>query len=488
MALIALAGCLTDEPDPTTDPGQTPRDCSPTAFEDGNISVVDPSVDPIVDHREYQWMFNSTNIRTCSLAAIGHHELRDGNPHGYIGEIDMRGDLNLGVVAVLGAGAETPTAYLLDISNRSAPVVLSTIEMPGTYMVDVKIGDRGDYLFIASQTIPGPGETYGVLQGEPYGPTGFTVYDIKDRTAPSYVMNIPDTQIGCHMLNHEIVGTTHVVACVSQQVRLHAFEETAAGLVYITFVDYIPTGPNGLPLPSGIPAVGDPTGALSSGPHDMIIQRDEVTNDLVMIVSHWNHGVRVVDLNNAPAAVELGSWTGQGATHYAGNVHTAMMFYANGSRYIMASPEYTSGGNVASMWLLDATDYSDLKLVGEWYHPNEHDSQGLYVTTHQWQVAPTGIDVPLEDVRLYLTMNHAGIWVLGVEEILAKDLQGAIKGFHLSRTPLDEAKAVTPNAILSTWDVNIVDGYIYGSDRATGLWIFHYEEDPLGDPARTGFA
>ena len=84
-------------------------------------------------------------------------------------------------------------------------------------------------------------------------------------------------------------------------------------------------------------------------------------------------------------------------------------------------------------------------------------------------------------------MNHGGVWVLGFKEMLEGDLWGAIKGFHLTRTPLDEATAVTANAVLNTWDVNLVDGYIYGTDRATGVWVLDYRgDDHLTD--LTGFA
>ncbi len=485
------AGCLGE--DAADEQPVAPKACKATPFEDPAIKFLETTDDPIarVSERGEAWDFSTYNLRTCSLSAIGWTPLRwtesgEPWPHGYIGEIDMRGDLDLGAVAVLGNG-ETPRIYLLDISDRSAPEVISHIDQDGTYVADIKISDNGMYLYAASQSLPGPGETFGLPALEPTAPTGFTIYDIRDPKAPSYIGSFVDTQVGCHMLSNQRVANTEVVACISQQVRLWAFEEAMPGtLVPLGFVDYVPTaGPMGAPAPSV------PTGPLplgSSGPHDMTIQVDEVTGDLMMFVSHWDSGLRVVDLTDAPAAMEVGAWNGEGATHYSGNVHTAMMAYVDGKRYIVASPEYTSDGTVPSLWVLDATDYSDLKLVAEWYHPGNHTSQGLYLTTHQWQIAPTGMDVPLNKTNIYLTYNHAGVWVLDFEEILRGDNLGAIKGFHLSRKPLDQDKATTGNAILSTWDVNIVDGHIFGSDRNTGLWVFHYEGDPLGDPAYTGFA
>jgi hypothetical protein len=109
------------------------------------------------------------------------------------------------------------------------------------------------------------------------------------------------------------------------------------------------------------------------------------------------------------------------------------------------------------------------------------------MTIHQWQVAPTGLDANISEVQVYMTYNHAGVWVLDFEKILEGDLEGAILGFNMARTPVDPDDVVAA-AMFATWDVNVVDGYIYGSDRATGLWVFHYVEDPLGDPRYTGFA
>lgn len=476
LLLVTVAGCVDDNAD--SEPVIEPTTCPESPFEHPEVQILNITDDPIVDERELAWDFSTYNVRTCDLFTVGHTPLRwaaDGapDPHGYIGEIDIKAEHDLAAVAALGAGPERGTAYLLDISDRANPQVLSSIEQGGTYLVDVKISPDGRYLAAASQTAPSAELLEGVppatLGAELTSNYGFTLYDIRDPSNPSYMMTYPDLGTGCHMLSFVIIQDTHVIACVSDVLKVWGFVEAAPGtLVPLGFVPYVPTD-------------------AGTGLHDMTISYDDVTGAPTMAVSRWENGVDIVDLSNAPQAEFLGNWAGQGATHWGGNLHTAMMFYADGTRYVMASPEYTSGGNVPSLWVLDATDYGNMNLVGEWYHPNEHDSQGLFLTTHQWQVAPTGPDVPLEDVHVYLTMNHGGVWVLGFKEMLEGDLWGAIKGFHLTRTPLDEATAVTANAVLNTWDVNLVDGYIYGTDRATGVWVLDYRgDDHLTD--LTGFA
>ena len=62
-----------------------------------------PTEDPIDDDRDNATSFETTNVRTCTLPAIGHHPCTPtAQPHKYLGELDMRGDLDLGVVAVPG--------------------------------------------------------------------------------------------------------------------------------------------------------------------------------------------------------------------------------------------------------------------------------------------------------------------------------------------------------------------------------------------------
>jgi hypothetical protein len=503
MALVA--GCVDDGADSGV-PG-----CRVGTTDADGVNLVAPAADVLAVDQD-PWDARATNYRTCTLEVVGRHDLRGGDPHRYIGEIDMRGDLDLGAVAVVGNG-EAPTVYLLDITDRAAPVVHATIEQVGTYIVDVKISDDGDFLFTASQSLPAIGEV-PIDPAEPAIFAGFTIYDIRDRTAPAFVQTVvsPD-DIGCHMLSHEVIAGTDVVFCVGQQVKAHGFLRNGDGLPWTylgPLLYFLPDG-SGPVLPGNCVndeillalALGQVDGAtggattpirelLCNGPHDMTVRVDEVDQTTLMTVSHWNEGVRVVDVS-APVEdgfVTVGSWDGDGATHYDGNVHTAMTFWVGDTRYTMASPELTYAGVVPSLWVLDATDLApgaQLPLVAEWYHPSEVETPGLLMTTHQWQVAPTGPDVLPEDVRVYLSWNHNGVWVLDFGRILAGDLAGAILGFHMARDALD-ADLDVPNAVLSTWDVNVVDGYIYGSDRATGLWIFHYTGDTLGDGRLTGFA
>jgi hypothetical protein len=495
--LSLVAGCL--DSGPTADVA-APVGCPESRYDLDGLRIVPTTTDPIVDDKDQALEFETTNVRTCSLPAIGWSALDpDGTPHKYLGELDMRGDLGLGAVAVVGSG-EPGRVYLVDIADRENPEVLSFIDLPGAHVTDVKISDDGKVLYVASQALPTLELATGTAP-DIAASSGFTVYGLADPTNPTYLGTVPDEGIGCHMLDPvQVSATQDAVMCISSNLKSYLVQRDGARIIPFGFVEYFPDV-DGVPTPSSVSALGDPTCslpapapspglcALSSGPHDMTAFHTNGAfgdGESYLVVSHWGEGVKVLDITGAPVITEVGSWKGEGAAHYNGNVHTAMMFEAGGKRYIVASPEYTSAGTVPGLWVLDATDLSALKLVAEWYHPGLHDSQGLFLTTHQWQVAPTGGDVAADDVRIYLTMNHGGLWVLDFGAILRGDDQGAILGFNLARTPIPEDHV--GNAILSTWDVNVVDGYIYGTDRATGLWVFHYTGDEYDDVRLTGFA
>ena len=488
LVAAAVAGCLGQQ---ASDDLATGADgCPASPFDQPGLRLVGTDVDPIVDDRALAEDFQSTNVRTCSLPAIGWSPLRDdaqGGPHKYIGEIDMRGDLGLGAVAVLGNG-EAGGVYLVDIQDRADPTPIAFIPQPGAYVVDVKFSDDGQILYLASQSIPSA-ELLGTVP-EVVAPSGFTAYSLADPAQPSYLGFVADEQLGCHMLDPvQVAPTQDAVMCVSNNLKSYLIERGAA-FANLQFVEYLPER-GGVPTPSapvGLP--GESPVQLAEGPHDMTAYHEgEGFGDgaSYLVVSHWGEGVKVLDITGAPLIREVGSWDGEDAEYYFGNVHTAMMFDTADGRYIIATPELTFDGAVPALWVLDADDLSDLRLVAEWTHPGLHESQGLYLTTHQWQVAPTGDDVPAEDVRVYLTMNHAGMWVLGLDHILKDHDQAAVLGFNLARKPVTDPEPVA-NAVLNTWDVNVVDGYVYGSDRATGLWVFHYQGDRLGDPRLTGFS
>ncbi|MFO1535501.1 MAG: hypothetical protein ABR586_07555, partial [Thermoplasmatota archaeon] len=313
LLLVApLAGCLA---------GPAPADplagCASPLDQPG-LRILPPSADPIDDDKANATDFATTNVRTCTLPAIGWAPLQaNGVPHKYLGELDLRGDLGLGAVAVVGSG-EPGGAYLLDIKDRAAPKVLAFLPQPGGHVTDVKLSDDGKVLYVASQQTPSPEGLTAVP--EPKAQTGFTAYGLADPAHPAYLGTVVDPTLGCHMLEPvQVAPGQDAVFCVSQHVRSYLVQRDGPALVTLGFVDYVPNGSSvspqapPTPKPGAPPATGDPTCPLpvpnpapvelpkcifASGPHDMTVFHTGARfgdGTSYLVVSHWGEGVKVLD-------------------------------------------------------------------------------------------------------------------------------------------------------------------------------------------------
>lgn len=461
VALVLVAGCVTPPEDATT------------------ASVLEQRgafLDPILDDHEHN-AFVEHDFSTPNMHLIGHTTMSDdGKPFSYIGEMDTFGDMT--VVQILGRGS-TPGFVVLDASDPANPTPIGRAEMPYSYVVDVKWSPDGKYVFAASQQNPAvhpEDPATAVLQS-----WGFTQFDMSDPTAPVAFAG-GFTPRGCHMLSVQDLGGL-TVFCIAQGL-VHVFRETGGG----AWSEVSAFGP-GVP-PSALDRVVSETVAaganapfvalLAMGPHDITIQEDPIEpGRFIASVSYWDFGLRFYDVTDPADPIELGAWDGRDAEVYEGNVHGAMLYGHHGERIAVAAPELL-GETVPAMWILDVNDFAAPKVIGEWHPPGEHETQGLLLTTHQFQVV---------DEKIYLAYNHAGVWVLDPHAIVdgayADDpARPDVLGYYL---PHNEVELFDPEvaAVPNTWDLNVKDGLIFASDRYTGFYVLHYADDEMGDASIT---
>ncbi|HWG90386.1 MAG TPA: hypothetical protein VNZ52_06000 [Candidatus Thermoplasmatota archaeon] len=457
---LALAGCIT-----STD---LPQGTAPVPLPERG-----PFVDPIPEDDGHDHADAAQhNFSTPTMEQIGFNILSgEETAYSYIGEMDWRGDLL--VVQVLGRGS-MPGFVLVNVSDPRNPQVVGRADLPYSYVVDVKFSPDGTRVFAASQAgtsraplIPG-GLDLSYLNRN-----GVAVFDIRDPAQPLLEGVMPVEPSGCHMLSvAEVAGGLHVF-CVADTIAIFVVEEDPQGKWTLLPVgQYSPQSTAG--TDETIESRETAPGPL---PHDMTFQFDPVDGTPLLYVSYWDLGLRVVDVSNPRAPREVGTWAGQGAARYEGNVHGAAPTVVDGKRYVVVGPELLSD-NPPALYVLDATDYRNMQLVGEWIPPGEHGAEGLLLTTHQFQ---------LIDGRLYLAYNHAGVWVLDLRAIINgthvdNPERPEVLGYYLPHEPVkvfDPKLAKVPN----TWDVVVRNGAIYGSDRYTGLYVLHYLPDELGNPA-----
>ena len=461
---LLLAGCVGVPDDATT-------------ASVGALAARGAFVDPIVDEHDHA-SFADHALSTPNMHLLGHTTMSDdGKPHSYIGEMDTFGDLT--VVQVLGRGS-TPGFVVLDVSDPAAPAPIGRAEMPASYVVDVKWSPDGAYVFAASQQTPntnGPDPATGLLQG-----WGFTQWDMSDPAAPVAIAGglAPE---GCHMLSVKDLGGL-TVFCISPG-TVHVFREAGGGAWTQVNAFGPGVGATGVQRVVGETlAASNPATSLllSAGPHDITIQEDPLEpGRAIASVSYWDFGLRFYDVTDPTNVVQLGAWGGEGAEVYEGNVHGAMLYGHHGERLAIVGPELL-GDTVPALWILDVNDFASPKIVGEWVPPGEHPTQGLRLTTHQFQVL---------DGKIYLAYNHAGVWVIDIHPILDGTYRDdptrpEVLGYYL---PHNEVELYDPEvaAVPNTWDVNVKDGAILASDRYTGFYVIHYADDEMGNSTLTSW-
>lgn len=465
----ALAGCLVDGGTDPADPGSLEE--IGWRFED--------FIEVEHDHLD----FAAHAVTSPTIEPVAHLVLGDapGEPYSYIGEMDTRGDL--AVVSVVGAGS-TPGFVLLDVSEPASPTVLSRATMATSYVVDVKLSWDGQYVFAATQLTGSrraDALTGGI--GSPDATTlmqnGVAIWDVSDPTAPRAVGFHPYEYRGCHMVSYAEVAGSEWLFCIEQALQVLAFERGDPA-VLVPQATYYPFGPEAT-LASAERRQGAPTSIPGMQvAHDATFQFDPLDGRPLLVVSHWDLGFDVLDLSDPAVPSELFRWIGEGAEHYRGDAHGGQLAVLDGRRILVVGPE-TTADYVPALWFLDVTDWETGTLVAEWTNPGEKTSLGLLMTTHQIQ---------LVGERLYLSYNHNGLWVLDLATVLeaggnTPDAREVL-GVHVPHTPvaLYDEKGGRLEGVPAVWDVNVIGGHIYGTDRYTGVHVVRMVDDPI-DPSYT---
>ncbi|MHB1262039.1 MAG: LVIVD repeat-containing protein [Thermoplasmatota archaeon] len=395
----------------------------------------------------------------------------DGLSLGEYTELDNEQGL-IAMAVVTGDAGVDLRIVLLDAAALPAMKVVGTIDEPNAYG-DVKIDEELPLLYI-----PYPGARFTSTQ--PGSGLGFSIWDISDPAEPVRVGQAPGG--GCHMLNTLRVEGQTYVWCAS----------VTGPTTYR--IESLPTGQYaGVPISSAIPQ-SDPevlryadyyaaltaTGfALLLAPHDMTAQLDPLTGAPILVVADEINGIRVFDVAQPAAPVQLGYWRGESAEAPIERVHTALVTDIGGKRIAFGATE-TLFDVPPQMYIVDMTDYADPIYLGTWIPPGIPTDDGLAYSLHNFQVVGT---------RLYMANFHAGLWVL--------DVSDPSNPFPVAlRTPVrecgyprpEESVAGHPIDANQYWDPIVVNGYVLMTDIPCGVEVLHVDGDPAGDPAYTSFA
>jgi hypothetical protein len=279
------------------------------------------------------------------------------------------------------------------------------------------------------------------------------VWDVTVKNMPVFVATIPSSSFGSHMTDFKVLNGLPVLA-------MAAMGDHSGPVLAVGHVPVIVSRPA--------------TGFM----HDMTLTTDPLDpSRSLLVVANWNDGVRVFDITNPMQPTLLGRWVmppGSG-----GRVHTVMMTEVEDRRIIVATQENSWQDVVSEAFFLDATDFSDIQLIGAWSNPQGHRSlQGFRWSTHNINI--------LGD-RLAMAHYHGGIVIFDISSLENLANQVVLGNFVPTGLPSqdtlvpfvhpgeyggahDHGSADSHAEVPFTWEVLEHDGVFWLTDIYTGLY------------------
>lgn len=356
---------------------------------------------------------------------------------------------------------------IVDVTDPRAPTLVGSFTAPAS-IEDVKVSDDCQWLFIGNDEEGSNPEVHdlGIPAGAPVGDGGFYVVDVSDPSAPVLVSSLGvGPRRGPHMVYyHNTTDGQELVFGANADISVNAFDRASGTLTELSrYQANIVTEFN------RDPQVVD---VLYQGwAHDMFVMEDPVDDRTMVYVANWDAGLRVLDLSDPAAPVELGSWNAFPDGH-EGNLHTVATQWIGDRRITVGTVEvgfavvggvhYALGTDRSILYVWDTTDASNIQLVGQWENPaglpaGRDNVPGESITsTHNFQ---------LEAGRVYLAHYGLGVFVLDVSTP-ALQADPALLAFHQEEGD-------------NVWDIVLNDGVIYTSGAA-GVVALHYLPDVLG--------
>jgi len=448
-----VAGCLGDDVAPPVAPPEVFVD--PMAFTEGHDHA---------DHAQHDLSWNMTELGWDRLGDL---------PVAW-GEIDTHPDHDIGLVAFAWPTAGFATVDLSDPANLS---VLDVIDLGHGYGADVKWAPHGVWAVVAIQTHSSRGLPSPVP--DPVASTAESGIELFHVTDAGEIHDVdawtPAPDRGIHMVyTARIGGLDHVFA---------AYNGKGVGVYRIETGD-APVGARLVPVngvfpldPMGI--AGAPTTAGLAGAHDMTVIHDPILDKPLLWVAHGYQGLWVYDVSDPGDPLwpdrPLGHWTDPDNTWY---MHTVQAQVDDeGTRRVILAPEVFSDAEaevVAPLWVLDATDLSDIRTLGTWRNPGDHGAEQLRYSVHNFQ---------LVDDKVVLAHYHGGVWVL---DLAANGTMRPV-GYHLPANDPDRPMSGIYHGVYNmedaptVWDVVVHKGVIYASDVNSGLYALATPDWMPGD-------
>lgn len=329
-------------------------------------------------------------------------------------ELDVKG--NLAAHSTHGAkGFE-----LLDLTNRTAPVLLSTFT-----------GDRG-----SSYDVKLHPDLTTVFQGLA---VGVEMVDIRDRAAP--------VKTGEWLFEDGVVLPPPVAGRPTNAHMLYAYAIENQTWLFVAPEDNFGVRilkVTGEPGSYGLEQVARAGEYLNGvlGPHDLWATYDDVLKTHVLYIANGFHGWLAYDIADPARPSFLGGMVN--ADTHQGYVHTIQAQWIDGRRIVATISEV----GVNAMRVFDASDFRLPKFLGSWQSSNPANFQ------HNLQFV---------DGTLVFSHYAQGVFLFDLTNVGSQAYGQTLQLRPVGHYAVDG----------SSWDVGVKDGLLYVGDAA-GLHVVGY--------------
>lgn len=355
--------------------------------------------------------------------------------------------------------------WVFDASEREKPELVGRLPLFGNLGGDrsMEATEDADFVVLGTEAL-----ACGI-QLHPWGP-GFYLIDVRDKATPKIVDYVPD--VGVHSLViHRINGEDYVFP--------------AAYTTNVFRIDRDAIRPS-------LVAVGE----IAAG-HDGMVDDDPVLGKPIFYTAQYNK-LAVYDVSDPSAPVEIATWAPENSNefeeHYS---HMPEVFWLDGRRMIAFEMEDWMD-EASPIFMLDATDLSDIEWLGTWTNPANMPANGY----RDGMVSATGFNGQLtfsthnpeyEDGTIYLAHYHAGLWMLDVSTLdlaanpqpigyyLPHDNNGGFEpASHEGIYPKpDPYCSFSYDQVPNVYDLEVENGLVYLVDYHTGLYAVK-RDDSVG--------
>lgn len=358
---------------------------------------------------------------------------------------------------------------IINIAVPSAPRVVSTYEAPAGS--DIEVSADGDLVFFSTQRNC-PNQMLGVLQADrdPLDllPRGIHVVDVTDPTAPELAFYQPLPLNGPHTITYAQVNSQELVIVSTYDLYdgpsgdPAVVAATQRVLIYEVVRDDV-QGNAALRLANTFFLTDRGGSNQLVFPHDAIPQRHPFTGQDLLYVSYWDKGLQVVDISDLNTALPVvGSFT-DFSPSAINAIHQARAFdhLIDGRHVTVTEPEIISADETGQITFLDTSDPTQIRPISHWTLPGE-------LTVSVFDFSPHNF--VLDDGKVFLAHNHAGIWVLDVGS--KANLESPVTaGYFLDVEPRLDAPIHQP----WFWGTQLTDtGLVLAADQSSGLYILEY--------------